>query len=91
MQTILKQERESIREFTKRFGQAVQQVESYSIDVVLQNFRRSFGPSTPLFHSLSLDPPTTMEKLYKRADKYSMLEDNICVATQSVMITNQLT
>ena len=61
LQTILKQEKESIRDFTRRFGQAVQQVEAYSMDAVLQNFRRSFGPSTPFFHSLSLDPPTIME------------------------------
>ena len=35
LQTILKQEGESIRDFTRRFGQAIQQVESYSMDVVL--------------------------------------------------------
>ena len=59
------------------------------MDAVLQNFRRSFGPTTPFFHSLSLDPPTTMEELYKRADKYSTLEDNIWAASQTVMITAQ--
>ena len=46
-------------------------------------------PSTPFFHSLSLDPPTTIKELYKRADRYSTLEDNICVATQTVMITSK--
>ena len=60
LQTILKQEGESIRDFTRRFTQAVQQVESYNMDVVLQNFRISFGPSTPSFQSLSLDPPVTI-------------------------------
>ena len=89
LQTILKQEGEPIRDFTRMFGQAVQQVESYSMDVVLQNFRRSFGPYTFFFQSLSLDPPTTMEELYRRANKYSMLEDNIRATTQTVMITNQ--
>ena len=59
------------------------------MDVVLQNIRRNFGPSTIFFQSLSLDPPVIMEELYRRADKYSMLEDNIHVATQTVMITNQ--
>ena len=29
---------QSIREFTRRFGQAVQQIDTYSMDVVLQNF-----------------------------------------------------
>ena len=49
----------------------------------------SFGPTTPFFHSLSLDPPATMEELYRRADKYSTLEDNIRSASQTVMITAQ--
>ena len=89
LQTILKQEEETIQDFTRRFEQAVQQIELYSMDAVLQNFRRSFGPSTPFFQSLSLDPPATMEELYRRADKYSMLEDNIWAAAQTVMTTNQ--
>ena len=59
------------------------------MDAVLQNFRRSFGSSTPFFQSLSLDPPETMEELSKWANKYSMLEDNIRVATKTVMITSQ--
>ena len=80
LQTILKKEGESIRDFTRRFGQAVQQAESYSMDAVLQNFRRNFGPSTPFFKSLSLDSPATMEELYRRTNKYLMLEDNIYVA-----------
>ena len=58
------------------------------MDAVLQNFRRSFGSYTPFFYSLSLDPPATMVELYKRTDRYSMLEDNILAATQTVMITN---
>ena len=32
-----------------------------------------------------------MEELYKQADMYSTLEDNIRATTQTVMITNQLT
>ena len=59
------------------------------MDAVLQNIKRSFGPSTPFFHSLSLDLPTTMEELYRRADKYSMLEDNIHAAIQTIMITSR--
>ena len=60
------------------------------MDVILQNFRRSFRLSTPFFQSLSLDPPMTMEELYRWANSYSMLDDNIRAATQTVMITNQL-
>ena len=66
LQTIIKKEEETMQEFTRRFGQAVQQVEVYSMDTVLQNFKKSFAPSTPFFHSLSLGPLATMEALYRR-------------------------
>ena len=89
LQTIFKREDESIRDFTRRFGGVIQQIYSYSMDAVLQNFRKSFGLTAPFFHSLSLDPPMTMEELYKRADKYSTLEDNIWATSQTVMITTQ--
>ena len=89
LQSILKREDESIRDFTRRFGQAVQQIDTYSMDAVLQNFRRSFGPTTSFFQSLSLDSPATMEELYRWEDKFSTLEDNIRVASQTVMITTQ--
>ena len=46
LQTIFKQEDESIRDFTRRFGQDVQQIDAYNKDTILQNFRRSFGPTT---------------------------------------------
>ena len=59
------------------------------MNAVLQNFRRSFAPSTPFFHSLSLNLPATMEELYKWANRYSTLEDNIRAATQIVMITSK--
>ena len=90
LQTTIKQEEESILDFTRRFRQAVQQVEAYSIDAALQNFRRSFGSPNPFFHSLSLDPPAIMEELYKWAHRYSTLKDNICTTTQTVMITSKL-
>ena len=60
------------------------------MDAVLQNFRRSFGPSTPFFHSLSLDPLATMEELYRRTDRYSTLEDNIFSTTQTIVIISKL-
>ena len=89
LQTIFKQEDESIRDFTRRFGRAIQQIDLYIMDAVLQNFRRSFGPTTPFFHSLSLDPPMIMEGLNIRANKYSTMENNIRVASQTVVITAQ--
>ena len=66
LQTIFKQEDESIRDFTKRFGQVVQQIDAYNMDAVLQNFRISFRPTTPFFQSLSLNPPATMEECTER-------------------------
>ena len=89
LQTIFQQEDESIQDFTRRFGQAVQQIDAYSMDAVLQNIRRSFGLTIPFFQSLSLDPPTTMEELYRQADKYFTLEYNILATSQIVMITAQ--
>ena len=59
------------------------------MDAVLQNFRKSLASSTLFFHSLSLDPPVTMEELYKLEDKYSTLEDNIRAVNQIVMITSK--
>ena len=50
LQTIFKREDESICDFTRIFGQVVQQIDSYSMDAVLQNFRRSFRLTTPFFH-----------------------------------------
>ena len=65
LQILSKQEEESIRDFTRRFGQALQEVDAYSMEAVLQNFRRTFRQPTPFFHSLSLDFPVIMEELYK--------------------------
>ncbi|XP_059592658.1 uncharacterized protein LOC132253748 [Vitis vinifera] len=83
------QDNESLREFVKRFGQAVLQVEAYSMDVVLQIFKRSICPDTPFFESLAKKPPTTMDDLFRRANKYSMLEDDVRAATQQVLVAGQ--
>ncbi|XP_034707086.1 uncharacterized protein LOC117930553 [Vitis riparia] len=82
---------ETLREFVKRFGQAVLQVESCSMDAILQIFKRSICPGTPFFESLAKKPPTTMDELFRRANKYSMLEDDIRAAVQPVLVTGQTT
>ncbi|KAL6333776.1 hypothetical protein AAG906_028962 [Vitis piasezkii] len=89
LQNIKMQDNESLREFVKRFGQAVLQVEACSMDAVLQIFKRSICPGTPFFESLAKKPPTTMDDLFKRANKYSMLEDDVRAATQQVMVAGQ--
>nr|CAN76325.1 hypothetical protein VITISV_011886 [Vitis vinifera] len=68
LQNIKMQDNESLREFVKRFGQAVLQVEACSMDA----------------------PPTTMDDLFRRANKYSMLEDDVRAATQQVMVAGQV-
>ena len=83
------QDNESLREFVKRFGQAILQVEACSMDAVLQIFKRSICPGTPFFESLAKKPPTTMDDLFRRANKYSMFEDDIRAATQQVMVAGQ--
>ncbi|KAL6313497.1 hypothetical protein AAG906_005444 [Vitis piasezkii] len=82
------QDNESLREFVKRFGQAVLQVEACRMDAILQIFKRSIRPSTPFLNHRQ-KPPTTMDDLFKRANKYSMLEDDVRAATQQVMVAGQ--
>ena len=73
----------------KRFEQVVLQVESYSMDVVLQIFKRSICPGTPFFESLAKKPPTTMDDLFRHVNKYSILEDDVRAATQQILVTSQ--
>lgn len=58
------------------------------MDTILQIFKRSICPGMPFFESLSKNPPATMDDLFKRANKYSLLEDDVRVATQQVLVTN---
>ncbi|RVW76669.1 hypothetical protein CK203_047543 [Vitis vinifera] len=89
LQNINMQDNESLREFVKRFGQAVLQVEACSMDAVLQIFKRSICPGTPFFESLAKKPPITMDDLFRRANKYSMLEDDVRAATQQVLVVGR--
>ncbi|RVW82091.1 hypothetical protein CK203_052465 [Vitis vinifera] len=65
LQNIKMQENESLREFVKQFGQAMFQVESYSMDAILQIFKRSICLGTPFFVSLTKKPLMTMDDLFK--------------------------
>ena len=67
----------------------VLQVEAYSMDVVLQIFKRSICLGTPFFESLAKKPPTTIDDLFRRASKYSMLENDVRAATQQVLVAGQ--
>lgn len=59
------------------------------MDVVLQIFKRSICPRIPFFESLAKKPPTTMDDLFRRANKYFMLEDDVCAATQQILVADQ--
>lgn len=59
------QENESVRDFMKWFGQVVLQTESYSMDIILQIFKRSLSLSTSFFESLTKKSPTSMDDLFK--------------------------
>ncbi|RVX13178.1 hypothetical protein CK203_017889 [Vitis vinifera] len=59
------------------------------MDAVLQIFKRSICPDTPFFESLAKKPPTTMDDLFRRANKYSMLEDDVRAATQQVLVAGR--
>ncbi|KAJ9678179.1 hypothetical protein PVL29_022921 [Vitis rotundifolia] len=89
LQNIKMQENESLREFVKRFSQAVLQVEACSMDTVLQIFKRSICPGTSFFESLTKKPPTTMDDLFRHASKYSMLEDDVRAATRQIMVAGR--
>lgn len=65
----------------KRFGQVVLQMKYYSMDVVLQFFKGSICLGTPFFESLAKKPPMTIDDLFKQANKYSMLEDDVYATT----------
>ncbi|RVW21993.1 hypothetical protein CK203_109825 [Vitis vinifera] len=71
-----KNERQRILEgILKRFGQAVLQIEVCSMDAVLQIFKRSICPGTP-FSNRWQKTSYNDGYLFRRANKYSMLEDD---------------
>ena len=67
------------------------QVESYSMGVILQIFKRSINLSAPFFEFLAKKSLTMMDDLFRWVDKYSMLEDDVRVTSQQVLVTNHST
>ena len=51
------------------------------MNAILHIFKRNISPSTPFFESLAKKSPATMDDLFRQADKYFMLKDNVQVAT----------
>ena len=82
LQYIKLQENVSLKDFMKQFEKVVLQVESCSIDAILQIFKRNISPGKSFFESLAKKLPATMNDLLRRANKYSMLEDDVRATTQ---------
>lgn len=59
------QESKSLRDFMKQFKQVVFQVESCSMDAIMQIFKRSICPDTPFFESLAKKSFATMNDLFR--------------------------
>ena len=57
------------------------------MDVILQIFKRSIGLDTSFFESFAKKLPATMDDLFRRVDKYFMLEYDVRGATQQVLVT----
>ena len=61
------------------------------MDAILQIFKKNICPSAPFFESLAKKPLATMDDLFRRVNKYSMLEDDVCATTKQVLVTSRLT
>ena len=81
LRNIKLQENKLLRDFMKLFEQEILQVESCNMDVILQIFKRSINLCMPFFESLTKKPPAMMDNLFRRVDKYSMLEDDVRAAS----------
>ncbi|GFS37771.1 hypothetical protein Acr_00g0053840 [Actinidia rufa] len=69
-----KKETESLKDFVKRFNQAVLDVEDPSDKVIIMAMMEGLRPG-PLFDSLSKNVPDTLSALQSKADKYIAAEE----------------
>ncbi|GFZ19296.1 hypothetical protein Acr_28g0000010, partial [Actinidia rufa] len=72
--TIHQKENESLKEFVKRFNQAILEVEDPSDKVIIMAMMERLRPG-PLFDSLSKNVPETLSALQSKADKYIAAEE----------------
>ena len=82
-------ESETLCQFMHKFTQAMLQVETCSMDALLQPFKCSIGSGTPFFESISKKPPETINDLFRRANKYVMLKKSLQVVTNLVLVSTQ--
>ncbi|GFZ07029.1 hypothetical protein Acr_18g0011990 [Actinidia rufa] len=72
--TIHQKETESLKDFVKRFNQAILEVEDPSDKVIIMAMMEGLRPG-PLFDSLSKNVPETLSTLQSKADKYIAAEE----------------
>ncbi|GFY95143.1 hypothetical protein Acr_10g0005280 [Actinidia rufa] len=72
--TVHQKESESLKDFVKRFNQAVLEVEDPSDKVVIMAMMEGLRPG-PLFDSLSKNVLETLSALQSKADKYIAVEE----------------
>ncbi|GFZ08175.1 hypothetical protein Acr_19g0011120 [Actinidia rufa] len=72
--TIHQKENESLKEFVKRFNQAILEVEDPSDKVIIMAMMEGLRPG-PLFDSLSKNVPENLSALQSKADKYIAAEE----------------
>ncbi|GFY96576.1 hypothetical protein Acr_11g0008820 [Actinidia rufa] len=72
--TIHQKETESLKDFVKRFNQAILEVEDPSDKVIIMAMMEGLRPG-PLFDSLSKNVPETLSALQSKADKYIAVEE----------------
>ncbi|RVW28617.1 hypothetical protein CK203_100865 [Vitis vinifera] len=53
----------------------------YNMDAILKIFKKNISLSTPFFEFLAKKLPVTMDNLFRRANKYSMLKDDVYTTT----------
>ncbi|GFY81279.1 hypothetical protein Acr_01g0010880 [Actinidia rufa] len=72
--TVHQKETESLKDFVKRFNQAVLEVENPSDKVIIMAMMKGLRLG-PLFDSLSKNVPETLSALQSKADKYIAAEE----------------
>ncbi|GFZ06746.1 hypothetical protein Acr_18g0009160 [Actinidia rufa] len=72
--TVHQKETESLKDFVKRFNQAILEVEDPSDKVIIMAMMEGLRPG-PLFDSLSKNVPETLSALQSKVDKYIAAEE----------------
>ena len=78
---------ECIKDFMKRFGAAILQLEAVTPYTILQAVKQAIRLNTQFFDSLSLHPPMTIDELFQRGYQYAMLKDDIVATTKRTVAT----